>query len=302
MRLLITRPQAQAEAWVQDLRAAGLDAEALPLLATAALDDPRAVRAAWADPAGWDLIVAVSPNAVQHALAARPPGLPWPPGGLLGAPGPGTARAWAEGGAPPSRLRAPGAQAPRHDTEALWALLAAERDWRGARVLILRGTADGAGPQAAAEAPPPPDPGPEAGPDRGVGREWLGEVLARAGAQVHTLACYRRGAPAAPTARLQALAADAAGLAWVFSSREALEQLGALGVAAGLAPAEAPWTPWRAGRALATHPRIAAAAEAAGFGPTPVLRPQVEALIAWARPGGPSDRHDRADGAREGRS
>lgn len=272
MRLIITRPPAQAAAWVEALQAAGLEAEALPLLATAPLDDPAAVAAAWCAPDGWDLVVAVSPNAVQHALAARPAGLPWPARLRAGAPGPGTARAWIEGGVPAAQVRAPAAEAPRHDTEALWSQLQAEGPWAGARVLILRGRGD------APDAPVPAQ-------DRGVGREWLGETLAAAGAQVHTLACYRRGPPAADPARLRALAATAPSLAWVFSSREALEQLGALGVAAGLAPADAPWAPWRSGRAVATHPRIAEAARAAGFGATPVLPPQVEALAAWARAG-----------------
>ncbi len=45
--LLITRPASEAARWVDDLRAAGVDAVALPLIAIAPLEDPAPLQAAW---------------------------------------------------------------------------------------------------------------------------------------------------------------------------------------------------------------------------------------------------------------
>jgi uroporphyrinogen-III synthase len=47
LRLIVTRPAAQAEPWVQALRALGFDAVALPLIGIEPLADPAPVHEAW---------------------------------------------------------------------------------------------------------------------------------------------------------------------------------------------------------------------------------------------------------------
>ncbi|MBC7994305.1 MAG: uroporphyrinogen-III synthase, partial [Rhizobacter sp.] len=87
MRVLVTRPAAQASDWVQQLRAAGLQAEALPLIDIAPPADTSPLVAAWATLAQKALVVFVSPNAVSRFFAARPEPLLWPPAALAGSPG-----------------------------------------------------------------------------------------------------------------------------------------------------------------------------------------------------------------------
>ena len=91
------------------------------------------------------------------------------------------------------------------------------------------------------------------------GRDWLAEQLGQAGATVAFLAAYERHAPrwqAAERALLdQALACPAQWL-WLFSSSEAVGHLGLL----------APGADWSQAAAMASHPRIEAAARRLGFG------------------------------------
>src|SRR5882724_8291488 len=65
MRLLVTRPEAQAIEWVDMLRAQGVDAHALPLIAIEPQAEPAAA-AAWVQLADHGLLVFVSPNAVAR--------------------------------------------------------------------------------------------------------------------------------------------------------------------------------------------------------------------------------------------
>ena len=82
---------------------------------------------------------------------------------------------------------------------------------------------------------------------------------------------YQRGAPRF-SAQEVALAQQAArdGSVWLLSSSEAVAHL-----------AEAlPGQHWGAAHALATHPRIAEAARAAGFGTVRECRPALEDVVA----------------------
>ena len=74
MRVLVTRPQPQADDWVSLLCARGIDAVALPLIEIAAAPDARAVAAAWASLPSRSLVVFVSPNAAERFIAERPHG------------------------------------------------------------------------------------------------------------------------------------------------------------------------------------------------------------------------------------
>ncbi|MEN9419554.1 MAG: hypothetical protein RI988_3174 [Pseudomonadota bacterium] len=231
MRVIVTRPAAQAEAWVQGLRATGLEACALPLIEIAAAPEAQPIRQAWARLAGCALVMFVSAHAVEHFFAQRPGSAGgWPPDTLAGCTGPGTGATLRAAGVPAGCVVEPpaGAQA---DSEGLWQALR-HHGWAGRQVLVVRGE---------------------------HGRDWLAETLTQAGATVRFLSAYARRVPQ-PGAAGRALLAEALDLpqhhAWVFSSGEAVGHLAQL----------APGAAWGASRAVATHPRIAAAVRHAGFG------------------------------------
>jgi uroporphyrinogen-III synthase len=246
MKLLVTRPAAQASGWVQGLCERGLDAAALPLIGIAAAADSAAVAAAWSGLSEQRLAVFVSPNAVEQFFAMRPADATWPAATLAGSTGPGTSQALRSFGVSDTQLVRPPADAPQFDSEALWLQLAS-RDWHDAGVLIVRG--DG-------------------------GRDWLTDTLRSHGARVTHVAAYRRVAPAFTAAERvllgEALAAPGAHV-WLFSSSEAV------GV---LVTQAAPGASWAAARAIATHPRIADSARAAGFGQVSLARPELAAVVA----------------------
>ena len=102
-------------------------------------------------------------------------------------------------------------------------------------------------------------------------REWLAQQIEARGGQVEFVVAYQRGAPRF-TAQEVALAQQAArdGSVWLLSSSEAVAHR-----------AEAlPGQHWGAAHALATHPRIAEAARAAGFGTVRECRPALEDVVA----------------------
>ena len=242
--VLVTRPAAQAKAWVARLRERGIDAEALPLIEIAACDDASTLRDAWAGLATFRLVVFVSANAVLHFFAARPREMGWPEGVDAGAPGAGTAEALRDAGVPTAAIVTPSADAAQFDSEALWERLRG-RDWRGAGVLVVRG--DG-------------------------GRDWLADRLVEAGARVDAVSAYQRLAPAfvgAGRDRLDAAIARADSV-WLFSSSEAIATLER---AAGAGR-------WHAARAVATHPRIAARARSLGFATVFEARPTFDEVVA----------------------
>lgn len=241
MLVIVTRPAAQAAEWVAALTAAGHEAAAVPLLAIAEAPDPAAVRAAWADLVGDQLVMFVSPNAVTSFFAAAP-GAAWPAGVLAGATGPGTSAALRRAGVPEALIVEPGPAGP-FDSEGLWAQLASRHRWAGTRVSVVRGEG---------------------------GRDWFADTLRDQGAAVRFIEAYRRVPPVLEAAAAVALARalrEPGQTWWLFSSSEAIGHLGAL----------APHADWQAGRALATHPRIAAAARHLGFGEVREIAPGLPA-------------------------
>lgn len=241
MRLIVTRPAAQAMPWVAALQALGLDALALPLIGIAPPDDVAPVQAAWRGLAALRLVMFVSANAVEHFFAARPAGLQWPAALAAGSTGPGTSAALRAAGV--RVIEEPAVDVPQFDTEALWAQLATQH-WQGAQVLVVRGE---------------------------DGRDWLADTLRQHGAAVHFVAAYRRVPPvldAAGAATLAAALATPSQHLWLFSSSEAVGHLAAL----------APEADWSVSRACASHPRIAQAAQAAGFGRVDLVAPTPEAV------------------------
>jgi uroporphyrinogen-III synthase len=243
MRVIVTRPIAQARPWVQALQALGIDAVALPLIAIEPAERGP-IAAAWSQLDGAALAMFVSANAVQQFFAARPPGQPWPAATLAGSTGPGTSAALRAAGVPEVQLVEPPAGGP-FDTETLWQRLQ-PLPWQGRRVLIVRG--DG-------------------------GRDWLAQTLRGAGAQVDFVTAYRRTAPILDRAVVDAALQAPAAHCWHFSSSEAIDHL----------LAAVPGADWCRSRAEATHPRIADRARRAGFGRVGLVGVGVEDLAARLR-------------------
>lgn len=250
-RVLVTRPQREAQRWVQRLRDQGLDAQALPLLAIEPLQDAAAVRQLQdlrQRASGFDAWMFVSSAAVDHFLAGATAAVSLASGPRCWATGPGTAAALQEAGVPASRIDVPPVEAEQFDSEALWRIVRPQLK-PGARVLFVRG-GDAQG-QAA-------------------GRDWLSRQVADAGAGQETAVAYRRVLPTW-TAQDQrtALAAAKDGSVWLFSSSQAIANLQALAS-----------SDWSRAFALATHPRIALAAREAGFGRVLHSSAQPKAVVA----------------------
>jgi len=251
-RVIVTRPAQEAERWVRDLHAHGLTAQALPLIAILPVADAgarAALQQARARLGRYQAAMFVSGNAVRHFFNADADGALDAIPTRAWTTGPGTAGALTQAGWPSARIDTPDTQAGElADSEALWARVQPQIR-PGARVLMVRG-GDAQGHPA--------------------GRAWLAERLAAAGAQVETVVAYRRAPPAWDAAQ-QALARAAArdGSVWLISSSEAAANLDAL----------APGLALRGACAVATHPRIARAARAAGFGAVAESGPALEAVI-----------------------
>lgn len=263
MRVLVTRPQPQADAWVAALRAEGFEATALPLITIAPPAAPGPLAHAWSGLRELDLLIFVSPAAVDGFFSARPADASWPAITRVAAPGPGTGQSLQRQGVPGSLILEPDRDAPQFDSESLWPAIAALRgeqpdSWAGRQVRIVCG-------------------GDEAG---ARGRPWLAQRLRAAGAEVQTLVAYRRLPPALTDvqAPLRAALEDPAHHLWLFSSSESLDNLHALAAATGR-PATGP-----AARALVTHPRIAEHAHALGWhqvtGSRPLLADVAQTLHA----------------------
>ena len=274
-RLVITRPEPGAAAWVEALRAKGWPAVAQPMIDITGPQAPEDIatlhhwRRHWGQA---DAMLFVSTAAVQHFFAQGVAALPasrtrfW-------APGPGTARQLAQAIAPlglgPDRIDAPAADARQFDSEHLWPLVSSQLA-PGRLVLIVRGASehveetDDAVTTAVA----------------GSGRTWMIEQCLAAGATVRGCVAYARRAPslsAADHAWIQA--ATGAGNVWLFSSSQSLTTLQAL----------RPSLQWAQASALVTHPRIADTAEQAGFGRVVQTRPTVSDVVrtlesGWTHP------------------
>ncbi len=159
LNIVVTRPRDQADGLAASLRTLGANPVMLPLLEIAPAPDQAALQAFVQSAATYQLLIFISPNAVQYGMAALSH---IPDGVRVAAVGQGTAKAlrkrYAQQVIVPSE---------RFDSEGLLALpeLQQVAAWR---IAILRG--DG-------------------------GRELLGETLASRGAQVEYVTCYQRSKP-----------------------------------------------------------------------------------------------------------
>jgi uroporphyrinogen-III synthase len=259
MRVIVTRPDRDAQAWVRDLGASGHEAVALPLIQIGAIANAAPVVSAWGRLQNYVAVMFVSGNAVDYFFADKPGSVP---GFIQGvalktrawATGPGTSRALLRAGVDPACVDAPALDAVQFDSENLWHRVS-NQVRVGDRVLIVRGGDGSSGSYASA----------------GLGRDWFANRLTSVGAEVDFVATYQRSLPQFSDADM-ALARDAAtdGSVWLLSSTEALANL-------------KNWLPqqsWGHARALATHSRIAAAAKAAGFGVVQESRPTLTGVVA----------------------
>ena len=263
-RAIVTRPAKEAQLWVADLRALGVDAVALPLITIGPVSDPAALADAWRTLTQYDAVMFVSGNAVAQFFAQRPAGVAnrfADPSSALRAwvTGPASQSALQACGVVPAAIDAPAMDGAQFDSEALWRTVR-PRVVPGYRVLIVRGNAPGATGAASA------DPA-----SQGVGRDWFAQQVLSAGGMVDYVVAYERRAPVWDAAHLALIAQAASDRSvWIFSSAEAV----------GYLLASAPQQDWARARAVATHARIAQAVRQAGFGTVWESRPLLAEVVA----------------------
>ena len=241
-RVIVTRPEREAMAWAQGLRALGVHSEPFPLIEIAALPDVAQLAQAWQVVPHHLAVMFVSANAVRFFMAARPEGLAVP-SCRAWSTGPGTQAALLATGWPAALIDSPDEKSAQFDSEALWAVVAGQVQAVVAAavhakpsVLIVRG-ADAHGQLA--------------------GRDWLALQLESEGLQVFQVVAYVRQAPElSPEQCRRARQAMTDGSRWLFSSSEAAQLL----------LQTCPDLPLGQARALATHPRIAQRLRASGWG------------------------------------
>jgi len=261
--VLITRPGEPGRQLATRLHALGQAALWWPAFDLSPPVDPQRVRDCITHLGGFDLVVFVSPMAV-NAFAGALAGAPWPDTTRVAGVGSATVRALVDAlglGDGGSIIGPAGKETADGGAEALWPALAALQP-APRRVLIVRAQA---------------------------GRDWLGGQLRAGGAEVKELEAYRRDTHEPTPQEWDRLSGalgpgTARALAVLFSSTEAVGVLTPALAAAGLGPQ-------RAGAvALCVHERIAEAAAAAGWPDVRRCEPRAEAIVgALAGPAGVAD-------------
>lgn len=270
MKVIVTRPLLEAQAWVKQLRALHIDAVSLPLIHIGAAADTENVKRAWEDLHQYSAVMFVSSNAVRYFYPSNIPLAgelisytaikniaysdklaPYP---RMWATGPGTRDALLAQSVPGDLIDSPASDAAQFDSEALWNIVKHQVK-PSDKVLIVRGSS------------------PNNNDAEGVamnGRHWLADQLMGAGVQVDIVVSYQRSAPVFDAAALALMARAAADKSvWLLSSSEAVANLRTV---SGLN--------WSHARAIATHPRIAQAARDAGFGVVYESRPLLAEVAA----------------------
>jgi uroporphyrinogen-III synthase len=270
MKIIVTRPRLEAEAWVDQLRALELDAVALPLIHIGAPSDNGDVAKAWADLHQYRALMFVSSNAVRYFYPSNMPlagefiaydaiknivnldklaSIP-----RMWATGPGTRDALLAQSVPNNLIDSPAVDAAQFDSETLWSIVKHQVKL-GDRVLIVRGSSSNANGAESVKM---------------NGRPWLADQLTTAGVQVDFVVSYQRSAPvfdAAELALLRQASTDQS--IWLLSSSEAVANLKTISDLS-----------WSNAKAIATHPRIAQAAREAGFCVVYESRPLLTDVVA----------------------
>ncbi len=195
-RILVTRPEAQADRLAALIAAQGGEPLRFPLLSIAPVADPEPLRRVCAELEPFAMVIFISPNAVDYGLPLILARAAWPTG----------LRAVAVGQSTAARLRAFGiadvlVPRSRFDSEALLELpeLQSMRV-AGKKILVLRGNG---------------------------GRELLAETLRQRGAEIACVSCYQRSAPVDGTPLVSLLRNNSVD-ALTLSSSEGLHHLWAL--------------------------------------------------------------------------
>ena len=258
-RAIITRPAEQAQAWVQSLQVQGIDAVALPLIDIDPVDDTQSVQKLWQRIGEFDVCMCVSSNAARYFFqqktaethinnAQTAPKLianNIPQKLRFWATGAGTVHALEDCGVLVQQIDAPAQDAAQWDSEHLWQRVR-QQITPNKKVLILRGQDVGT---------------------LSASRDWLTQQIRHVGAAVEIANVYQRRAPQwGAEERAAAAQLAVAAHIWVFSSSQAIAHL------VQLLPQQA----WAHSRCIATHPRIAQAAQAAGFAVVCTSRPGVD--------------------------
>ena len=277
MKIIVTRPRFEADAWVKQLRALHFDAIALPLIDIGEPPDKDDTRRAWQNLHQYRAVMFVSSNSVRYFYSLSMPlaseliaynaikniaNLSKKASKIrMWATGPGTRKALLEQGVPNDHIDAPALNAAQFDSETLWSIVKNQIK-PGDKVLIVRGSSSNTKDADGAES------------QQMNGRPWLADQLAASGVQVEFVVSYQRSAPvfdAAESALMSQASADLS--VWLLSSSEAVTNLKALSEPiVGLN--------WSHARAIATHPRIAQAAREAGFGVVYESRPLLSDVVA----------------------
>jgi uroporphyrinogen-III synthase len=240
--VVITRPRQQAGPLADAVAALGRTPVVLPLLDISPLDDPAPLRAALSDLGRYALVAFVSPNAIEAAFAHIDAA--WPAQVAIGVVGASSRAALARHGVGDATARIvspldPACSDSEHLLEALDGALGLA-SLRGRRALVVRG--DG-------------------------GRELLPDALRAAGAEVETVAAYRRAVPALTPALAASLRALLPGTNdWIITSSEALRGLaGLVGQLAAALDSGITVADLQRQHLIVPHPRIAETARALGF-------------------------------------
>lgn len=225
--IVVTRPEAQAQALSEALELRGAHALRLPVLGIAPAVDAAPLDAVIARLDDFDIAFFVSPNAVEYALRHVLARRQWPPRLAVATVGGGSERALRQVGF--SQVIAPVAG---FDSEAVLALPQfSAAAVRGRRLVVFRG--DG-------------------------GRDLLGEVLTQRGASVEYVTVYRRYCPQSDCSDMLDCARRGALDGIVLTSSEGVRNLASMLGAEGMAVL-------RDVTVFVPHPRIAAFALEAGF-------------------------------------
>jgi uroporphyrinogen-III synthase len=294
MRVIVTRPETDAQAWLDAIQMAGHEAVYLPLIEIGPAPDKQAVDLAWQQWQRWQAVMFVSAQAVRMFFAQRshPVSLAtkqssqdsidvW--GQSLGprywATGPGTRQALIEAGVATDCIDAPSADAMQFDSEALWQVVSPSLK-KNAPVLIVRGNEDASDSYPPLTANVNPHLNPSSSSNlinnqpvnpQGVGRDWLAQQIIYAGASVEFVVAYSRRLPKWIDPQLEiAKQATFDGSVWCFSSSQAVLHL----------QAQLPDVPWHKARCVATHARIAQTARDIGFFHVVQTRPVLSDVLA----------------------
>ncbi|MDD5295550.1 MAG: uroporphyrinogen-III synthase [Rhodocyclaceae bacterium] len=193
--VVVTRPEAQADALARSIAEEGGLPVRFPVLAISDVEDTAPVLAAAERLEDYDFAVFVSANAIEKALSLILPHRSWPEGLPVAVMGKSSERAVARFG-----IREIVSPQERFDSEALLALPPFQVV-AGKKVIVFRGDA---------------------------GRELLGDTLQARGATVEYVTCYRRSRPELDAKPLMELWGKGELDAVTLSSSEGLRNLWAM--------------------------------------------------------------------------